>query len=58
MADGMVVIGEMTEAIPEDVRASATALMESIESGRIPSVHRPDQPAGRHRMARRGRDRR
>jgi basic membrane protein A len=32
MDDGMVVIGEMTEAIPEDVRASATALMESIES--------------------------
>jgi basic membrane protein A len=33
MAEGMVVIGEMTEAIPEDVRASATALMESIRSG-------------------------
>jgi basic membrane protein A and related proteins len=33
MDDGMVVIGEMTEAIPEEVRASATALMESIRAG-------------------------
>ncbi len=32
MDAGMVLIGEMTEAIPEDVRASATALMESIRS--------------------------
>ncbi len=31
--DGMVVIGEMTEAIPEEVRASATALLESIRAG-------------------------
>ena len=30
---GMVGIGEMTEAIPEEVRASATALMEEIASG-------------------------
>jgi basic membrane protein A len=58
MAEGMVVIGEMTEAIPEDVRASATALMESIAVGRVPPVHRPDQPAGRHRVAGRRRNRR
>ncbi|MEM1273023.1 MAG: BMP family ABC transporter substrate-binding protein [Pseudomonadota bacterium] len=30
---GMVEIGEMTEVIPEEVRASATALMESIADG-------------------------
>ncbi|MBF9034606.1 BMP family ABC transporter substrate-binding protein [Rhodobacterales bacterium HKCCE2091] len=30
---GMVEIGEMTDAIPEEVRASATELMESIASG-------------------------
>jgi len=33
MPEGMVLIGEMTEAIPEDVRASATALMESMQDG-------------------------
>ena len=33
IAEGMVAIGEMTDAIPEDVRASATALMESIADG-------------------------
>jgi simple sugar transport system substrate-binding protein len=33
IAEGMVEIGEMTDAIPEDVRASATALMESIADG-------------------------
>ncbi|MDG4647243.1 BMP family ABC transporter substrate-binding protein [Roseibacterium sp. SDUM158017] len=31
--DGMVVIGEMTDAIPEEVRASAQALQASIASG-------------------------
>jgi len=30
---GMVVIGEMTDAIPEDVRASAAALRDSIGAG-------------------------
>lgn len=30
---GMVEIGEMTDAIPEEVRASATALMERIAAG-------------------------
>ena len=30
---GMVVIGEMTDAIPEDVRASAAALRDSIAAG-------------------------
>jgi basic membrane protein A len=33
MTEGMVVIGEMTDAIPEEVRASATALMESMRAG-------------------------
>jgi simple sugar transport system substrate-binding protein len=33
MPEGMVLIGEMSEAIPEEVRASATALMESMQSG-------------------------
>lgn len=33
IGDGMVQIGEMTETIPEDVRASATALMEEIAAG-------------------------
>jgi simple sugar transport system substrate-binding protein len=33
MPEGMVLIGEMTEAIPEEVRASATALMESMQAG-------------------------
>ena len=33
IAEGMVAIGEMTDAIPEEVRASATALMESIADG-------------------------
>ncbi|MEM9320859.1 MAG: BMP family ABC transporter substrate-binding protein [Pseudomonadota bacterium] len=33
IAEGMVAIGEMTNTIPEDVRASATALMESIGDG-------------------------
>jgi basic membrane protein A and related proteins len=33
IGSGMVVIGEMTDAIPEEVRASATALMESIGAG-------------------------
>ncbi len=32
MDDGMVLIGEMTDAIPEEVRASATALMDSIRN--------------------------
>ena len=33
MPEGMVLIGEMTEAIPEEVRASATAIMEAIQAG-------------------------
>ena len=33
IGSGMVKIGEMTEAIPEDVRASAQALADSIASG-------------------------
>ncbi len=33
MTEGMVLIGEMTEAIPEEVRASATAMMEAIQAG-------------------------
>ena len=33
IAEGMVLIGEMTDAIPEDVRASATALRGSIAGG-------------------------
>jgi simple sugar transport system substrate-binding protein len=33
MPEGMVLIGEMTEAIPEEVRASATSLMESMQAG-------------------------
>jgi simple sugar transport system substrate-binding protein len=33
MPEGMVLIGEMTDAIPEEVRASATALMESMQAG-------------------------
>lgn len=33
IGDGMVQIGEMTEAIPEDVRAEAQALADSIASG-------------------------
>ncbi|MEM6849296.1 MAG: BMP family ABC transporter substrate-binding protein [Pseudomonadota bacterium] len=33
IGDGMVVIGEMTEAIPEEVRASATELLEAIRTG-------------------------
>jgi basic membrane protein A len=33
MPEGMVRIGEMSDAIPEEVRASATALMESMQSG-------------------------
>lgn len=30
---GMVVIGEMTETIPEEVRASAAALRDAISAG-------------------------
>lgn len=33
MTEGMVLIGEMTETIPEEVRASATALMEGMQAG-------------------------
>ena len=33
IVDGMVGIGEMTDAIPEEVRASAMALRDSIASG-------------------------
>jgi simple sugar transport system substrate-binding protein len=33
MPEGMVLIGEMSEEIPEEVRASATAMMEGIQSG-------------------------
>ena len=33
--EGMTAIGEMTEAIPEDVRASATALKEAIAAGEV-----------------------
>jgi len=33
IGDGMVGIGEMTDAIPEEVRASAAALRDSIASG-------------------------
>jgi basic membrane protein A len=45
MPEGMVVIGEMTDAIPEEVRASATALMESI--ARASTTRSPARSTGR-----------
>jgi simple sugar transport system substrate-binding protein len=33
MADGEVVIGEITEAVPEDVRAEAQAMIDAITAG-------------------------
>ena len=33
MTEGMVLIGEMTDAIPAEVQASATAIMEAIQAG-------------------------
>ncbi len=41
IAEGMVAIGEMTETIPEEVRASATALMEAIAAGEVHSFTGP-----------------
>jgi basic membrane protein A and related proteins len=55
IGDGMVGFAPFNDAIPEDVRAEAEDMRERI-LGRLPSLHRPAQPAGRFGLARRGRD--
>ena len=51
----MVEIGEITDAVPEDVKAEALALKDAMAAGDTRSPAR--QPPGRQRMARRGRGR-
>ena len=55
MPEGEVVIGEITDAVPAEVKAEAEAMIAAITRGRVPPVHRPDQQAGRIGLPGRGR---
>jgi hypothetical protein len=57
IGDGEVEIGEITEAVPADVKAEAEALRDSIAAGEYHPFTGPDQQAGRHALAGRGRGR-
>jgi len=57
ITEGMVEIGEITDAVPADVRDEAQALEASMAEGDY-TLHRPDRAAGWQRMAGRGRGRR
>jgi simple sugar transport system substrate-binding protein len=54
IGDGEVEIGEITEAVPAEVKAEAEALLASIADGELPPLHRAHQQAGRHALAGRG----
>jgi basic membrane protein A len=51
MAEGMVVIGEMTEADPRRGPRLGHGADGFHRDWRVPPLHRPDQHAGRHRLA-------
>ena len=55
---GMVGIGEISDAVPADVKAEALAMKDAIAQRILPPVHRPAEKAGRQRLAGRRRNRR